>query len=69
MEGTNEVRELRIVGDWAYMRCRIAVTMTPPGGPAIRRSGYTLSVLRKDADGRWRLARDANLLAQEQAPR
>ena len=68
MEGTNEIRELRIIGDWAYMRCRIAVTMTPPDGPAMRRSGYTLSVLRKDADGRWRLARDANLLAPEQAP-
>jgi len=65
MEGKNEIVELRIVGDWAYMRCRIAVTMTPPGGQSVRRSGYTLSVLRKDADGRWRLARDANLLAPE----
>jgi uncharacterized protein (TIGR02246 family) len=69
MEGTNEIVELRILGDWAYMRCRLTVTMTPPGGQPVRRSGYTLSVLRKDADGRWRLARDANLLAPEGAPK
>lgn len=37
--------------------------MTPPGGAPLRRSGYTLTILRKEADGQWRLARDANLLA------
>ena len=41
----------------------IEVTMTPPGGDQpIRRSGYTLTLFRKEADGRWLLARDANLL-------
>ena len=33
--------------------------MTPPGGEPPRRAGYTLTILRKEADGRWRLARDA----------
>jgi ketosteroid isomerase-like protein len=28
----------------------------------VRRSGYTLTLFRKGADGHWRLARDANLL-------
>jgi len=28
----------------------------------VRRHGYTLTLYRKGADGRWRLARDANLL-------
>jgi ketosteroid isomerase-like protein len=28
-------------------------------------SGYTLGVLRKEADGHWRLARDANLVTPE----
>jgi ketosteroid isomerase-like protein len=42
------------------------MSMTPPGQDApVRRSGYTLTVLRKEADGQWRLARDANLLAAE----
>jgi ketosteroid isomerase-like protein len=28
-------------------------------------SGYAMSVLRKEADGRWRIARDANLVTPE----
>ena len=29
----------------------------------MKRAGYTLTILRKEPDGRWVLARDANLLA------
>jgi uncharacterized protein (TIGR02246 family) len=64
-EGRSEIRELRVLGDWAYLRNYLEVSMTPPGGTAMRRSGYTLTILRKEADGRWRLARDANLLTAE----
>ena len=35
-------------------------------GKPVRRSGYTLTILRKERDGRWRLARDANLLTAEE---
>ena len=46
------------------LRNRLTITMTPAGGEAmLRRSGYTLSILRKEKDGRWLLVRDANLLA------
>ena len=31
------------------------------------RSGCTLTVLRKESDGRWVIARDANLLATKQS--
>ena len=31
----------------------------------MRRSGYTLTLLRKEPDGRWVLFRDANLLTPE----
>lgn len=63
MESKSEIRELQVIGGWAYARNFIEVTMTPPGGDqAIRRSGYTLTLFRKEADGRWLLARDANLL-------
>ena len=65
LEGTSEIVELRVLGDWAYLRSRIRMSMTPPGGTPIRRSGYTLTILRKEEDGRWRLARDANLLTAE----
>lgn len=61
IEGSNEIVELRLLGDWAYIRNRIAITATPAGGEPVRRAGYTLTILRKE-DGRWRLARDANLL-------
>jgi uncharacterized protein (TIGR02246 family) len=67
MEGKSEIRELRVLGDWAYLRNHIAVTMAPSGGEPVRRSGFTLTILRKDPDGRWRLFRDANLLAPEPA--
>lgn len=66
MEGSSEIRELKIFGDWAYMRSYIQVTMTPPEGEPVRRAGYTLTILRKEPSGKWVLARDANLLAVQQ---
>ena len=62
IEGHSEVQEIRISGDYAYMWARLNVEVTPPGGAKVKRSGHTLSVLRKEG-GRWRLARDANLLS------
>jgi uncharacterized protein (TIGR02246 family) len=62
MEGKTDIRELNVLGDFAYLRSHIAITITPPGGEPVRRAGYTLTILRKGPDGRWRLARDANLL-------
>ena len=62
IDGTSDIRELRVLGDWAYMRTRATVTMTLPDGAAVTRSGYTLTLLRKEPDGQWRLARDANML-------
>ena len=63
LEGSADIRELRVLGDWAYLRNFIEITVTPPGGAAVRRSGYTLTILRKESDGRWRLMRDANLVS------
>ncbi|HYR85420.1 MAG TPA: SgcJ/EcaC family oxidoreductase [Terriglobia bacterium] len=65
VEGESEIRELQILGNWAWMRNQLKVTMTPPGGKPMRRSGYTLTILRKNPDGRWVIARDANLLTPE----
>jgi len=64
LDGTSDIVELRVLGEWAYLRNHIELTMTPPRGEAMRRSGYTLTILRKERDGRWRLARDANMLAR-----
>ena len=62
IEGTSDIRELKVLGDWAYLRSYLEVKMMPPGGNAVERSGYTLTIFRKQPDGRWLLARDANLL-------
>jgi uncharacterized protein (TIGR02246 family) len=63
LRGTSDIREIKILGDWAYIRNYIEITITPSGGDAMRRKGYTLSILRKQADGKWVLWRDANLVA------
>ena len=62
IEGSSDIRELKVLGDWAYLRSYLEVKMMPPGGNAVERSGYTLTIFRKQPDGRWLLARDANLL-------
>jgi uncharacterized protein (TIGR02246 family) len=63
LEGTSDIRELKVLGDWAYLRNYIEISITPPGGETVRRSGYTLTILRKGPDGKWLLARDANLVS------
>jgi ketosteroid isomerase-like protein len=66
MEGKSEIRELEVLGDWAYLRGHLQVAMTTPAGTIVRRAGYTLTILRKEPDGKWRLARDANLLTVQE---
>jgi uncharacterized protein (TIGR02246 family) len=62
-EGTSEIQEIQVAGDWAFMWTKLKVVVTPPdGGPSMTRAGHTLTVLRKE-NGKWLLARDANLLA------
>jgi uncharacterized protein (TIGR02246 family) len=63
LEGRADIVELEVLGNWAWLRNKLEVTVVPPGGAPTTRSGYTLTILRREADGRWRLARDANLLA------
>ena len=61
--GVSNPVEIKVLGDWAYVRNHITVTMTPPGGTESIRSGYTLTIFTKQADGSWKLSRDANLLS------
>ncbi len=65
-EGSIGIREIQVAGDWAFAWAALRVTVTPPGGkPPMERAGHTLTVFRKQ-QGRWLLARDANLLAPVQ---
>ena len=61
-EGRSDIEELKVLGNWAYVRNHIDLTITPEQGAPMQRAGYTLTILRKEADGRWVLARDANLV-------
>ena len=58
-----EYTEVIVKGDFAYAMASLDVTVKPNnGGATIHLAGNTLSVFRREADGRWKLARDANLL-------
>jgi uncharacterized protein (TIGR02246 family) len=68
IEGTSEIREIVVSGDWAYMWTALSVSLAPSNGrPSIHRAGHTLTVLRRQG-GRWLIARDANLLAPDTSP-
>jgi uncharacterized protein (TIGR02246 family) len=60
-----QVQEIEVFGPRATIRNHIRVELTSPGQAPKRMSGYAMSILRKEADGRWRIARDANLVAPE----
>jgi uncharacterized protein (TIGR02246 family) len=62
-DGTSEIEEIKVLGEWAFMWTKLSLVVTPPGGaPPITRAGHTLSILKKQ-NGKWVLARDANMLA------
>ena len=66
---TWEVEEIHITEGLAYSWCHLSVMVTPlQGGSPMRRTGYTLTILRKQPDGSWVIARDANMLASDQHP-
>jgi uncharacterized protein (TIGR02246 family) len=64
IEGTSDIGEIAVLGDWAYVRNHLTVTVTPPGGEPIRRAGWTLTILRRTPAGKWLLVRDANLMTR-----
>lgn len=62
-DGTSAIQEIKVLGEWAFMWAKLTVVVTPPGGgKSVTRAGHTLSILKKE-NGRWVLARDANMLA------
>jgi uncharacterized protein (TIGR02246 family) len=66
IDGKSDIIELQVLGDWAFLRTQLEITITPRDGSApMRHAGNTLTILRKETDGRWLLARDANLLVPQ----
>ena len=63
IEAKSDIQEIRVAGNYAFCWNQLSLTMTAvQGGPAQRPAGPTLSVFRKEPDGRWILFRDANML-------
>ena len=68
IEGTTEIQEIQVSGDWAFMWTILSVVVTPPeGGQSMEHAGHALTVLKR-VNGKWLLARDANLLVPVQRP-
>jgi len=53
-------QELIVAGEWAFERYSYRSTDTPrAGGPPVVDTGWGLAVFHREADGKWRVARDA----------
>ena len=65
-DGRNAIREIVVDGDLAYLRGDLTDEVTPPSGAPFVRTGPVLTIFRRER-GRWRLARDANMLAPPQS--
>ena len=67
-EGSSDIQEIKVLGDWAFMWQKLSVVTTPPdGSPSVTRAGHTLTIFNKQ-NGKWVLARDANMLAPVTKP-
>ena len=62
-EVVSDVQEVSAAGDLGYAVTHLDVTMAArTAGDPTRRRGHVLSVFRKSPDGRWAIARDANMI-------
>ena len=65
VQGQSEILEIKVLGQWAWLRQHLRVTVKSPNDKPSVLSGYTLAILRKKPDGNWVLARDANMVMPE----
>jgi len=59
-----DIKDIQVSGDLAYCWSHLTVTIIPldESAPVGVRSGYTISLFHKQANGAWVLIRDANLM-------
>ena len=67
MEAAIDIKEIEVVGEWAWMRSFLNVSFTPAEGETTKLSGHILTILRKTADAKWVIYRDANFVKPESA--
>jgi len=64
MDATIDIKEIEVVGPWAWMRSFLTVSFTRDG-KAAKHSGHILNIWQKNPDGRWVIKRDANFVKPE----
>ena len=67
MEADIDIKEIKVIGEWAWMRSFLKVSLKPVEGDNTKLSGHILTILRKTADGKWVIYRDANFVMPEPA--
>ena len=67
MEAVIDIKEIKVIGEWAWMRSFLKVAFKPAEGDETKLSGHILTILRKTADGKWVIYRDANFVKPESA--
>jgi uncharacterized protein (TIGR02246 family) len=61
---SSDIQEIKIFGDHAYCWNNLSVIMTSKNaGAVVQRAGAALTILQKNTNGRWVIARDANMLS------
>ena len=65
MEATIDIKEIEVVGPWAWMRSFLRVTLTRPEEEPTKLSGHILTILQKNSNGKWVIKRDANFVTPE----
>ena len=61
VDWNSDIEEITVLGDWACMVTKLAITMQLSNGNVVKRAGNTLSILQK-RDSKWLFVRDANML-------
>lgn len=66
---SSQIQEIVVQTDLAYTWSYLQVEIIPKqAGQYMKRVGNVLSIWRLQADGKWRISRDANLLTLETQP-
>ncbi len=51
-------REVKVAGDWGYIRAHWIWTLTPKeGGKSVKDTGNSIWIVRRQPDGSWKIAR------------
>jgi len=58
VEAALPIHEIEVAGDWAFVRGTYRLRLDPVGGgDPLHEQGRYIDVVRKDADGPWKIAR------------